>query len=124
MKSSAGHILYVENDEDTRDLVTYVLSNSRYAVVAAANGDEALKMARPNNFDLYVIENWMSGVSGIDLCRKLREFDSRRPILFYSGAAFERDKQYAFVPGAQVYLVKHTAPNELIAGSRRIISAP
>ena len=123
MKSSAGHILYVEDDEDTRELVTYVLANRRYTVVAAANGDEALKLARTNNFDLYVIDNWMSGVSGIDLCRKLREFDSRTPILFYSGAAFERDKQDAFAAGAQGYLVKPAGPDELIAEVNRIVSA-
>jgi len=123
MKSSAGHILYVEDDEDTRELVAYVLANSRYTVAAAANGDEALKLARTNNFDLYVIDNWMSGVSGIDLCRKLREFDSRTPILFYSGAAFERDKQQAFAAGAQGYLVKPAGPDELIAEVNRIISA-
>ena len=123
MKSSAGHILYVEDDEDTRELVAHVLANSRYTVVAAANGDEALKLARTKNFDLYVIDNWMSGVSGIDLCRKLREFDSRTPILFYSGAAFERDKQDAFAARAQGYLVKPAGPNELIAEVNRIISA-
>ena len=123
MKSSAGHILYVEDDEDTRELVTYVLANGHYTVVAAANGDEALKLARTNNFDLYVIDNWMSGVSGIDLCRKLREFDSRTPILFYSGAAFERDKQDAFAAGAQGYLVKPAGPDELIAEVNRIVSA-
>ena len=123
MKSSAGHILYVEDDEDTRELVTYVLANSHYTVVAAASGNEALKLARTNNFDLYVIDNWMSGVSGIDLCRKLREFDSRTPILFYSGAAFERDKQDAFAAGAQGYLVKPAGPDELIAEVNRIVSA-
>ena len=123
MKPSTGHVLYIEDDEDTRDLVTYVLANSRYTVVAAANGDEALKLARTNNFDLYVIDNWMSGVSGIDLCRKLREFDSRTPILFYSGAAFERDKQQAFAAGAQGYLVKPAGPDELIAEVNRIVSA-
>src|SRR6266478_9219392 len=110
MKSSAGHILYVEDDEDTRDLVTYVLANSCYTVIAAANGDEALKLAQTNNFDLYVIDNWMSGVSGIDLCRKLREFDSTTPILFYSGAAFERDKQQAFAAGAQGCWSNRPAP--------------
>ena len=123
MKSSAGHILYVEDDEDTRELVAYVLANSHYAIVAAANGDEALRLARTNKFDLYVIDNWMSGVSGIDLCRKLREFDSRTPILFYSGAAFERDKQDAFAAGAQGYLVKPAGPDELIAEVNRIVSA-
>jgi len=123
MKSSAGHILYVEDDEDTRELVMYVLVNSHYTVVAATNGDEALMLARTNNFDLYVIDNWMSGTSGIDLCRKLRELDSWTPILFYSGAAFETDKQRAFAAGAQGYLVKPAGPDELIAEVNRIVSA-
>ena len=123
MKSSVGHILYVEDDEDTRELVTYVLANSQFTVVAAANGDEALKLARTNNFDLYVIDNWMSGGSGIDLCKKLREFDTWTPILFYSGAAFERDKQQAFAAGAQGYLVKPAGPDELTAEVIRIVSA-
>src|SRR6266446_5393927 len=123
MKSSVGHILYVEDDEDTRELVAYVLANSHYTVVAAANGDEALKLARTNNFDLYVIDNWMSGGSGIDLCKKLREFNPWTPILFYSGAAHERDKQEAFAAGAQAYLVKPAGNDELIEEVSRLISA-
>ncbi len=71
MKSPTGHILYVEDDEDTRELVTYVLAKSYYKVIAAANGDDALRLARTNDFDLYVIDNWMSGGSGIDLCNSV-----------------------------------------------------
>ena len=123
MKSPTGHILYVEDDEDTRELVTYVLAKSYYKVIAAANGDDALRLARTNDFDLYVIDNWMSGGSGIDLCKKLREFDTWTPILFYSGAAFERDKQQAFAAGAQGYLVKPAGPDELTAEVIRIVSA-
>ena len=40
MKSSTGHILYAEDDEDTRELVTYALVKNHYKVIAAANGDE------------------------------------------------------------------------------------
>ncbi len=123
MKSPTGHILYVEDDEDTRELVTYVLAKSYYKVIAAANGDDALRLARTNDFDLYVIDNWMSGGSGIDLCKKLREFDTRTPILFYSGAAFESDKQQAFAAGAQGYLIKPAGPNDLISEVIRIVSA-
>ena len=65
----------------------------------------------------------MSGGSGIDLCKKLREFDTWTPILFYSGAAYERDKQQAFAAGAQGYLVKPAEPNDLIEEVSRIISA-
>ena len=63
MKSSTRHILYVEDDEDTRELVTYVLVKSNYKVIAAANWDDALMLARTNEFDLYLIDNWMSGGS-------------------------------------------------------------
>jgi len=123
MKSSVGHILYIEDDQDTRELVTYVLAVSNYEVVAAANYEDALLLARTEHFDLYLIDNWMSGGSGIDLCKKLREFDTSTPILFYSGAAYENDKQQAFAAGAQAYLVKPAENDELIAEVFRIISA-
>jgi DNA-binding NtrC family response regulator len=51
MKASAGRILYVEDDEDTRELVTWVLAMNNYRIVAAENCDDAL-MARSNEFDL------------------------------------------------------------------------
>ena len=122
MTSSAGHILYVEDDEDTRELVTYLLVKSHYKVTATANGDDALRLARTNHFDLYLIDNWISGGSGVDLCKQLREFDTWTPILFYSGAAFERDKRQAFAAGAQGYLVKPASPDELMIEVSRIIS--
>ena len=123
MKSPTGLVLHIEDDDDTRELVTYVLAGINYRVIGAANGDDALMLARTNDFDLYVIDNWMSGGSGIDLCKKLREFDTRTPILFYSGAAFESDKQQAFAAGAQGYLIKPAGPEDLIAEVIRIVSA-
>ena len=123
MKSPTGLVLHIEDDDDTRELVTYVLAGINYRVIGAANGDDALMLARTNDFDLYVIANWMSGGSGIDLCKKLREFDTRTPILFYSGAAFESDKQQAFAAGAQGYLIKPAGPEDLIAEVIRIVSA-
>jgi DNA-binding response OmpR family regulator len=58
----------------------------------------------------------------MDLCKKLREFNPRTPILFYSGAAYESDKQQAFTAGAQGYLVKPVDNDELIEQVSRIIS--
>ena len=122
MKSSVGHILYVEDDEDTRELVTLMLKQSNYKVNVAKNSDDALLLARTNHFDLYLIDNWMAGGSGIELCKRLREFDPWTPILFYSGAGYEPDKQQAFAAGAQAYLVKPAENDELIAEVARLIS--
>ena len=120
--SSVGTILYVEDDQDTRELVALMLAGSNYKVVPAETHDEALLLARANQFDLYLIDNWLPGGSGIDLCKKLREFNSWTPILFYSGAAYERDKQEAFAAGAQAYLVKPADNYELIQEVSRLIS--
>ena len=122
MKASLGYILYVEDDQDTRDLVTCVLTMNNYRIVAAEDCDEALMLARSSQFDLYLIDNWMAGCSGIDLCKKLREFNPGTPILFYSGAAYESDKQQAFSAGAQAYLVKPVDNDELIEEVFRLIS--
>ena len=121
--SLVGSILYVEDDEDTRELVSYVLAMKNYKVVAVENYEDALMVARSSQFDLYLIDNWMPGGSGIDLCKKLREFNPWTPILFYSGAAYEGDKQQAFAAGAQGYLVKPVDNDELIEEVSRIISA-
>jgi DNA-binding response OmpR family regulator len=122
MTSLAGQILYTEDDADTRELVSYVLARSNYRVMVAENNDSALLLARSNQFDLYMIDNWMPGGSGIDLCKKLREFDSHTPILFYSGAAFDRDRQEAFASGAQGYLTKPVDNDELIKEVCRLVA--
>ena len=117
-----SRILFTDDDADTRELVSYVLASSNYRVMVAENNDSALLLARSNQFDLYMIDNWMPGGSGIDLCKKLREFDSHTPILFYSGAGYDRDKQEAFSSGAQAYLTKPVDNDELIEEVFRLIA--
>ena len=55
----------MEDDEDTREMVTCVLAMSDYKVVAAENCDDALMLAQSSQFDLYLIDNRMSECSGI-----------------------------------------------------------
>jgi len=69
-----------------------------------------------------MIDNWIPGGSGIDLCKKLRKFDSSTPILFYSGAVYDKDKQEAFASGAQAYLSKPVDNDELVQEVFRLIS--
>ena len=122
MKPLVPQILYTEDDPDTRELVSLVLTISNCEVTLAVRDEEALLLARTNQFDLYLMDNWIPGGSGIDLCKKLRQFDSNTPILFYSGAAFESDKQEAFASGAQGYLTKPVDNDELVEAVFRLIS--
>jgi DNA-binding response OmpR family regulator len=122
MTDLVPQILYTEDDADTRELVSFVLTTSNCKVTLADSDEKALLLAETIKFDLYVIDNWLRGGSGIELCKKLRELDPGTPILFYSGAAFDRDKQEAFASGAQAYLTKPVDNDELVKEVFRLIS--
>ena len=122
MNQPNARILYAEDDADTRELVTLVLEMQNCQVVATESYDEALRLARTEHFDLYLIDNWMPHISGVSLCEQLREFDQHTPVLFYSGAAYETDKERALASGAQGYLVKPAAGEQLIAEVLRLVT--
>jgi DNA-binding response OmpR family regulator len=122
MKSPDARILYTEDDADTRELVTLVLELQNCQVIATGSHDEALRLAQAEQFDLYLLDNWIPGSSGVRLCQLLREVDPHTPVLFYSGAAYERDKARALASGAQGYLVKPVDGDELAAEVLRLIS--
>jgi len=101
-----SHILYIEDHEDTQELVTLVLAESNHRVTTTSSSKAALKLAREQHFDLYILDSWLADGTGIELCQRLREFDPGTPIMFFSGAAYKTDKQAALDSGAQCYLVK------------------
>jgi DNA-binding response OmpR family regulator len=122
MQQLPFRILCTEDDLDTRELITFVLTRSNFEVVTTETPALAIKMAQAFSFDLYLIDNWMPSMSGPDLCRELRSFDATTPILFYSGAGYDKDKTAAYASGAQGYLVKPVDNDNLVAEVRRLIS--
>ncbi len=106
METRQHHVLYIEDHDDTRELVTLVLAERNYRVTTGSTIVDALKLAREQHFDLYMLDSWLPDGSGIDLCKSLREIDAGTPIMFLSGAAYEADKQTAINSGAQSYLIK------------------
>jgi len=114
--------MYVDDDADTRELVSYVLGEAGYEVVVAENAEQAAHLAPTTSVDLYLIDNWMPGASAIELCRWLRNGDTDTPILFFSGAAYEQDKSAALAAGAQGYLTKPADNDNLIEEVSRLIS--
>ena len=120
MQSTKGRILCTEDDVDTRELIDFVLTQYDYEVVCSASNVQAIDLAKTQNFDLYLVDNWMPGLSGTELTEKLRQFDLKTPVLFYSGAAYETDREAARVSGAQGYLAKPTNGDQLIAEVRKL----
>jgi len=122
MKSPKGRILCTEDDADTRELLVVILGATGYSVTVTESSAEALELAQREQFDLMLVDNWMPGLSGEQLTREIRKFNLSTPILFYSGAAYESDKQHARDAGAQGYLVKPAGISTLVAEVTRLIA--
>lgn len=122
MNSPKGRILCTEDDADTRDLLVMMLSLSDYEVICTDTAAKALDRIRNEKFDLVLLDNWLPDISGESLCQQIREFDSKTPILFYSGAAYQEDIDRAHAAGAQGYLVKPVEESDLLAEVARIIA--
>jgi DNA-binding response OmpR family regulator len=110
-----GRILCTEDDADSREMLSVLLTASGYQVVCIAEPTEALRLAQEEQFDLFLLDNWLPELSGVQLTRLIREFNISTPIIFYSGAAHEHDRHEAFAAGAQAYLYKPLAVEELIS---------
>jgi len=117
-------ILYIEDHEDTRELVTLLLAQKSYEVITGSTIESGVALAGAENFDLYLLDSWLPDGSGLDLCQRIRQFDQTTPILFYSAAAYAADHDMAMKCGAQAYLVKPSPISELCDLVNQLIGHP
>lgn len=99
-------LLYVEGDNDSREMLTLLLERAGYQVSCANSVTEGLSLARPGDFDLYILDSRLEDGTGNELCRQIRASDQLTPIIFYSSLAYPWDIKAGLAAGAQAYLVK------------------
>lgn len=117
-----GRILCTEDDPDSREMLVVILEQAGYAVDCTESPREAIGFAKNKSFDLILVDNWMPEMSGDELVREIRTFNKSTPILYYSGAGYDSDKQNATDAGAQGYLVKPQGINDLVEEVARLIA--
>lgn len=105
-----------------RDLLRFMLEHNGYEIICCENGSDALRLAQNEQFDLFLVDNWMPDLTGTELTKQIREFNQTTPILFYSAAAYDHDKASALDAGAQVYLTKPDGLDDLVVEVDRLIS--
>ena len=99
-------ILYVDDHEDSSEMLKLVLSESDYEIHTARNMEQALELARTHEFDLYVLDKRLPDGSGLELCTILGQVTPGVPCIFYTGDAYEIHRQQAMAAGARAYIPK------------------
>jgi DNA-binding response OmpR family regulator len=99
-------LLYVEDHEDSREMLVLMLENTGYKMSTASSMAEGLRLIKHERFDLIILDSRLADGSGVDLCRQIRVFDPLTPIVFYSSAVYPSDIAAGLAAGAQQYLTK------------------
>lgn len=114
-------ILLVEDERKVAGFVARALRETAYAVDAAATGEEGLRLASENSYDAILLDVRLPGMSGIDLCRKLRQAEIQSPILMLTARSLVEQRVEGLDAGADDYLTKPFALAELQARVRALV---
>jgi DNA-binding NarL/FixJ family response regulator len=117
-------ILVVDADPETCEVVRSQLERAGYSTACAESGEQALELAREEPPALVLLEICLPGISGYEVCRQLRgTFGDALPIVFMSAERTESyDRVAGLLVGADEYLVKPLAPDELVIRIERLLS--
>jgi CheY-like chemotaxis protein len=109
-------ILVAEDERDIRDLVTFSLQFGGYDVVQATNGAEAIERAQAEVPDLILMDVRMPKMTGYEACKALKAMPAMRdiPVVFLSAKGQESEIQTGLDVGAEEYILKPFAPDELV----------
>jgi DNA-binding NarL/FixJ family response regulator len=112
-----------DEDEGSRTVLAGLLSDAGFDVIEAGSGEDALAVARQLVPSAVILEIPLGSISGYEVCRALREeVGDDLPIVFVSGARTESyDRVVGLIVGADDYVVKPYAADELLARLRRLV---
>jgi two-component system response regulator MprA len=121
MSSASGRVLVAEDDRSVRDSLVRALTFEGYEVFTAADGAEALAAVDDTQPDVIVLDVLMPNVDGLTACRLLRQRGDRTPVLMLTARHEVSDRVAGLDAGADDYLVKPFALDELLARLRALL---
>lgn len=116
-------VLIVEDEPPLIEVLRYNFENAGFRTSIAVDGEEALLQAEELEPDLIILDWMLPELSGIEVCRKLRERDREvhTPIVMLTARGEESDRILGLDTGADDYVVKPFSPKELIARSKAVL---
>ncbi|MEK9163470.1 MAG: response regulator [Chloroflexota bacterium] len=118
-------ILIAEDERDIRELITFTLRYAGHEVTQAANGEEALTLAKQTIPELILMDVRMPKMTGYEACRHIKADDTLKniPVVFLSAKGQETEIQTGLEVGATDYILKPFAPDQLIKRVSEILAA-
>ncbi len=122
-QKNAPRILVIEDESAQMELVSYNLEAQGFVVTQAGNGEEGLMHIEESPPDLVVLDWMLPGVSGIEICRRIKKQQKTRklPVIMLTARGEESDRIRGLDTGADDYVVKPYSVNELIARVRALL---
>jgi heavy metal response regulator len=114
-------ILIIEDEKKVAGFLKNGLKEEGYAVDDAFDGQTGFDMAVENEYDIIILDLMLPGLDGITLCRKLREDSNHTPILMLTAREAVKDRVIGLDAGADDYMTKPFAFEELLARIRVIL---
>ena len=120
--SSGAKILIIDDDAEVRYSLNRVLSSRNYEVVSAGSGEEGIKVAADESPEVILLDNRMTGMTGIETLRHLKSIDSRFMIILMTGYGTTQTAIEAMKFGAFDYIVKPFDVKKVIGLTERAFS--
>ena len=123
MAADQPTVLVVEDEAAQREVLSYNLEAEGFRVARAENGEEALMLLDEEHPDIIVLDWMLPNVSGIEICRQLRQKSETRgmPVIMLTAKGEENDRIRGLETGADDYIVKPFSPAELTARIKAVL---
>jgi DNA-binding response OmpR family regulator len=114
-------VLVIDDDASLRDTIAVILEQAEFRPILASDGITGLESALRNKPDLLLVDLRLPGLSGVDICKQLRQSGVSTPIIALSAVDEELDKVLLLEMGADDYVVKPFGSRELLARIRAVL---
>lgn len=123
MSFSNPRILCVENYLESCELISQMLFVEKYNFdfTVTHSPKRALSLIKEESFDFYVVKSRLPEMTGVELCRRIRQTDRETPILFLTGKSRASECRVALAAGVSEYLILPVTLEKLTAKVRRLL---
>ena len=121
MQKNNKRLLIIDDDKQIRELLVFDIAQSGYIVDCASDGQEGLKKALENNYDLILLDVMMPKMNGYDVCKNIRIAKPDIPVLMLTAKGTIEDKTQGFDCGADDYLIKPFEIQEVLLRIRALL---